>query len=146
MEGMSTSLDCCCSIAISCLTLCDPMDCSMPGSLALQHLLQFTQIHILHLVIDAIQPSHPLSSPSPAPNLAQHQGLFQWVSSPHQVAKLLELQLQYQSFQWIFTVDFFSDLLVWSPGRQSKGLSTVFSGITIWTRLERSLINTLCCE
>ena len=57
-----------------------------------------------------------LSSPSPpAFNLSQHQGLFQWVSSSYQVAKVLELQLQYQSFQWIFMVDFLQDWLVWSP-------------------------------
>ena len=63
-----------------------------------------------------IQPSHPLSTPSPlALNLSQHQGLFQWVNSFHQVAKLLELQLQHQSFQWIFGADFLLDWLVWSP-------------------------------
>ena len=66
----------------------------------------FTQTHV-HRVGDAIQPSHPLSSPSPpALNLSQHQGLFNWVSSLHQVAKVLELQLQHQSFQWIFRPDF----------------------------------------
>ena len=74
----------------------------------------FAQTHI-HWVGDAIWPSHPLSSPSPAFNLSQHQGLFQWVSSLHQVAKVLEFQLQHQSFQWIFKVNFLYDLLVWSP-------------------------------
>ena len=70
-------------------------------------LLEFTHTH-LHWVSDAIQPSHPLSSPSlPALNLSHHQGLFQWVSSSHQVAKVLEFQLQHQSFQWIFRTDFF---------------------------------------
>ena len=65
---------------------------------------------------DAIQPSHPLSSPSPpASNLSQHQHLSQWVSSSHQVAKILELQVQHQSFQWIFRIDCLSDWLVWSP-------------------------------
>ena len=65
-----------------------------------------TQTHV-HWVGDAIQPSHPLSSPSlPTFNLSQHQGLFKWVSSSHQVAKVLELQLQHQSFQWIFRSDF----------------------------------------
>ena len=65
-----------------------------------QHLLELTQSHV-HWVGDVIQPSHPLLSPSPpAFNLSQHQGLFQWVSSLHQVAKVLELQLQHQSFQW----------------------------------------------
>ena len=62
-----------------------------------------------------MQPSHPLSSPSPALNLSKHQGLFQWVSSSHQVAKVLEFQLQHQSFQWIFRTDFLQDWLVWSP-------------------------------
>ena len=62
---------------------------------------------MVHRVGDAIQPSHPLSSPSPpAFNLSQHQGLFQWVSSLHHVVKVLELQLQHQSFQWIFRTDF----------------------------------------
>ena len=86
--------------------LCDPMDCSTPGFPVRHFLPEFAQTHI-HWVGDAIQPSHPLSSPSPlALNLSQHQGLFQWVSSSHQVAKVLELQLQHQSFQWIFRVDF----------------------------------------
>ena len=91
--------------AQSCLTLCDPMDCSMSGFPVLYHLLKFAEIHV-RWVGDAIQPSHPLSSPSPAPNPSQHQSLFQWVSSSHQVAKVLELQLQHQSFQLIFRVDF----------------------------------------
>ena len=67
-------------------------------------LLEFTPTHV-HWVGDAIQPSHPLSSPSPVFNLSQHQGLFQWVSSSHQVARLLELQLQHQSFQWTHWTD-----------------------------------------
>ena len=67
---------------------------------------EFTQIHV-HWVGDAIQPSHPLLSPSPpAFNLSQHQGLFKWVSSLHQVAKVLEFQLQHHSLQWIFRTDF----------------------------------------
>ena len=91
----------------SCPTLCDPMDCSTPGLPVLHHLLEFAQTHV-RWVGDAIQPSHLLSSPSPpAYNLSQHQGLFQWVSSSHQVAKVLEPQLQHQSFQWIFRVNFF---------------------------------------
>ena len=61
---------------------------------------------LVHWASDATQPSHPLSSPSPAFSLSQHQGLFQWVSSSHQVAKVLEFQLQHQSFQWIFRTDF----------------------------------------
>ena len=71
----------------SCPTLCDPMDCSTPGFPVHHHLPEFIQTHV-HWVSDAIQPSHPLSSPSPpAFSLFQHQGLFQWVSSSHQVAK-----------------------------------------------------------
>ena len=78
------------------------MDCSTPGFPVHHQLLEFSQTHV-HWVGDAIQPSYPLSSPSPpAFNLSQHQDLFQWVSSSHQVAKGLELQLQNQSFQWIF--------------------------------------------
>ena len=69
-----------------------------------------------HQVSDAIQPSHPLLSPSPPTfNLSQHQGLFKWVSSSHQVAKVLEFQVQHQSFQWIFRTDFLQDGLVGSP-------------------------------
>ena len=97
---------CCCSVTQSCPTLCDPVDYSTPGFPVLHHFLDFAQIHV-HWVGDAIQPSHPLSSCSPAFNLSQRQGLFQWVSSSHQIAKVLELQLQHQSFQWIFKVDFF---------------------------------------
>ena len=94
-----------CSVTQLCLTACDPMDCSMPGSLVLHHLLEFAQTHV-HWASDAIQPSLLLSSPSPAFSLSQHQGLFQWVSSSHQVAKVLEFQLQCQSFQSIFRVDY----------------------------------------
>ena len=86
----------------SCPTLWDPMDCSTPGLPVHHQLPELTQTHV-HWVGNAIQPSHPLSSPSlPAFNLSQHQGLFKWVSSLHQVAKLLEFQLQHQSFQWWF--------------------------------------------
>ena len=86
------------SVAQSCPTLCDPMNCNMPGLPVHQQLPEFTQTHV-HWVGDAIQPSHPLSyPPPPALNLSQHQGLFKWVSSLHQVAKVLEFQLQYQSF------------------------------------------------
>ena len=88
------------SIAQSCPTLCNPMNCSTPGLLVHYQLPESTQTHV-HCVSDAIQPSHPLSSPSPPIlNLSQHQSLFQWVSSPHQMAKVLEFQLQYQSLQW----------------------------------------------
>ena len=80
---------CYCSVAKSYPALCDPMDCSMPGFPVLHHLLEFAQTHI-HWVDDAIQPSHPLLPSSPAHNLCQHQGLFQWIGSSHQVAKVLE--------------------------------------------------------
>ena len=80
-------------------------DCSTPGLPVHHHLLESTQTHV-HRVGDAIQLSHPLSSPSPpAFNLPQHQDHFKWVSSLHQVAKVLELLLQHQSFQWIFKTD-----------------------------------------
>ena len=95
------------SVTQSCLTLCDPMYCSTPGLPFHHQLPEFTQTHV-HWVDDAIQPSHPLSSPSPpALNLSQHQGLFQWVNSSNQVAKLLQFQLQHQSFQWTPRTDLF---------------------------------------
>ena len=87
------------SVTQSCLTLCDPMDCSMPGFPVHHQILEHAQTHV-HRVGDAIQPSHPLLFPSPAFNLSQHQGLFQGVSSSHQVAKVLEFQRQHHSFQW----------------------------------------------
>ena len=88
------------SVAQLYLTLCDPMNCSTPGLPVHHQLPEFTQTRI-HWVGDAILPSHLLSFPSPPVlNLSQHQGLFQWVSSSHQVAKVLEFQLQHQSFQW----------------------------------------------
>ena len=77
----------------------DPMNDSTPGLPVHHQLPEFTQTHV-HWVGDTIQPSHPLSSPSPALNLSQHQCLFKWVSFSHQVAKLLEFQLQQQSCQW----------------------------------------------
>ena len=87
-------------VAQLCLTLCDTMDCSMPAHHQLWELAQ-THVHQVH---DAIQPSHPLSPPSPAFRLCQHQGFFQWVSSSHLVVIVLELQ--HQSLQWIFRIDF----------------------------------------
>ena len=92
---------------------CDPRNCSMPGFLVFYCLPEFAQIHI-HWVGDAIQLSHPLLPPSPSVlDLSQDQSLFQWVSSSYQVTKVLELQ--HQSFQWIFSTDFLQDWLVWSP-------------------------------
>ena len=86
-------------------TLCDSMDCSSPGFSVLQYFPELAQTHV-HWVDDAIQPSHSLSLPSPlAFNLSLPQGLFQWVTSSYQVAKVLELLLQHQFFQWIFRVE-----------------------------------------
>ena len=99
----------------SCPTIYGPMDFS-PSGLPVHHqLLEFTQTHV-HWVSDAIQLSHPLSSPSPPTfNPSQHQSLFQWVNSSHQVAKVLEFQLQHQYFQWIFRTNFLYNWLVGSP-------------------------------
>ena len=86
--------------SLSHVWLCDPMDCSTPGLPVHHQLLEPTQTHV-HWVGDAIQPSHPLSSPSPPTlNLSQHQSFFKRISSSHQVAKVLEFQLQHQAFQW----------------------------------------------
>ena len=93
-------------VFVQLLSLCDPMNCSTPGFPVLHHLLEFVQIHI-HWVGDAIQPSHLPSSPTF--NVSQHNGLFQWVGSLCQVAKVLKLQLQHQSFQWIFRIHFLLD-------------------------------------
>ena len=88
------------SVTQSCPTLCDPMNRSTPGLPVHHQLPKFTQTHV-HWVSDAIQPPHPLSSPSLLGfNLSQHQGLFKWVNFFHQVAKVLEFQLQHQSLQW----------------------------------------------
>ena len=115
------------SVAQSCLTICDPMNCSTPGLPVHHQLPEFTQTSV-HWVSNAIQPSHPWSSPSPpAPNPSHHQSLFQWVNSSHEVAKVLEFQLHsLQRTQG------------WSPSEwtawislQSKGLSRVFSNTTV---------------
>ena len=118
------------SIAQSCPTLCDPMNCSTPGLPVHHQLPEFTQTHV-HWVGDAIQPSHPVSSPSPpAPNPSQHQGLFQWVNSLHEVAKVL-------GFSALASV-LPKNTQDWSPlewtgwiSLQSKGLSRVFSNTTV---------------
>ena len=87
------------SVTQPCLTLCDPLNCTTPGLPVHHQLPEFTQT-LVHRISDAIQPSHSLSSPSsPAPNPSQHQSLFQWVNSSHEVAKVLQLQLYHQSFQ-----------------------------------------------
>ena len=113
------------SVTQLCPTLCDPMDCSMPGLPVHHQLLEFTQTHV-HWVGDAIQPSHPVSSPfPPAFNLSQHRCLFKWVSSSHQVAKVLEFQLPMNTQDW--------SPLGWTGwlSLQTKGLSRVFSSTTI---------------
>jgi len=103
------------SVAQSCPILCNPINHNTPGLPVHHQLPEPTQTHV-HWVSDAIQPSHPLSSPSlPALNLFQHQGLFKWVSSSHQVAKVLEFQLQHQSLQWTPRTDLLWDGLVGSP-------------------------------
>ena len=108
-------IHCCCSVTKMCSALCDSMDCSMPDFCVLHYLLEFAQTHV-HWVGDAMQPPHPLLPTSPpAFNLSQQQVLSQWVSSSHQVAKVVEFLLQHHSFLWMFRVDFFMDWLVWSP-------------------------------
>ena len=101
--------ECFSSVQFSCSVISNslqPMDHSRPGLPVHHQLPEFTQTHV-RWVGDAIQPSHPLSSPSPpALKLSHHQGLFQWVSSLHQVAKLLEFLLQHHSLQWIFRTEF----------------------------------------
>ena len=111
---------CCCSVALLSPTLCNPIDCNTPGLPVPHHLLEFAQVHV-HCIGDAVQLSHPLMPSSPsALNLSYHQGLFQRVVCLHQMTKILELQNQHQSFQWIC-----------SP-MKSKELSGVFSSTTVW--------------
>ena len=103
------------SVTQLCRTLCDPMNRSTPGLPVHHQLPEFTQTHV-HRVGYAIQPSHPLSSPSPpAPNPSQHQSLFQWVNSSHEVAKVLEFQLYHHSFQRTPRTDLLQNGLVGSP-------------------------------
>ena len=103
------------SVAQSCPTLCDPMNRSTPGLPVHHQLPEFTQTHV-HRVRDAIQPSHPLSSPSPlAPNPSQHQSLFQSVNYSHEVAKVLEFQLQHHSSQRNPRADLLQNGLAGSP-------------------------------
>ena len=119
----------CCSVAQSCLTLCDPMDSSTPD-FPVFHYFEFAQTHV-HWVGDAIQPPHPLSSPSPpALKLSQHQGLFQWVNFLHQVTKVLEFQLP-ASFLPMNIQGWFPLGLIGWTSLQSKVLSRVFSNSTI---------------
>ena len=119
------------SVAQSCLTLSDTMDCRTPGLPVHHQLPEFTQTHV-HWVSDAIQTSHPLMSPSPPTfNLSQHEGLFKWVGSLHQVAKVSEFQLQFQHQSPMNTLDWFP--LGWTGwiSLQSKGLSRVFSNTLV---------------
>ena len=118
------------SVAQSCLTLYNPMDCSTPGFPVHHQLLELAQTHV-HWVSDAIQPSHPLSSPSPAAfSLSQHQGLFQWVSSSYQVAKASGVSAS-ASILPMNIQDWFP--LGWTGwiSLQSKGLSRAFSNTTV---------------
>ena len=97
------------SVAQSCLTLCDPMNCNTPGFPVHHQQSESTQTHG-HWIGDAIQPSQPLLSPYPPPfNLSENQGLFKWVSSSQQVAKILEFPLQHQSFQYLGLISFRMD-------------------------------------
>ena len=103
------------SVSQLCPTLCNPMNCSMPGLPVHHQLPEFTQIHV-HRVSDAIQPSYPLSSPfPPTPNPSQHQSLFQWVNPSYKVAKVLEFQLQHHSLQRNPRADLLQNGLVVSP-------------------------------
>ena len=103
---MYSKICCCCPFTKLCPTLCNTTNYSTPSFPILHYLPEFAQTHVCW-VSDAIQPSHPLlSSSPPALTLSQHQCLFQRVDSSHQVAKVLEFQPQYQSFQWIFRTDF----------------------------------------
>ena len=124
------------SVAQSCLTLCNPMNRSTPGLPVHHKLPEFTQTHA-HWVGDAVQPSHPLSSPSPpAPNPSQHRGLFQYVNSSHKVAKVLEFQLQHQHFQWTPRTYLLQDGLVGSPcsprDSQASSPTPQFKSINSW--------------
>ena len=115
--------------SLSHIWLCNPMNRSTPGLPVHHQLPESTQTHV-HQVDDTIQPSHPLLSPSPpALSLSQNQGLFQWVNSSHQVAKVLEFQLQHQSFQWTPRTDLLQYGLVGSPC--SLRDSQVFSNTTV---------------
>ena len=117
------------------LTFRNPMDCSTLGFPVHHQRQSLLKTHV-HQVGDAIRLSHPLSSPSPPTcNLSQHQGLFRWVSSSYQVAKVLEFQLQHQSFQWIFRTDFIYNGLAGSPcsPRDSQESSpTQFKASVLW--------------
>ena len=127
----SNKICCCCSVTQSCPTLWNPMDNSTPGFPVLHYLPESAKTH-MHWVGDTIQPSYPLLTPSPPTlNLSQHQGLFQWVSSSHKVAKVLELQPQSSVFPMRIK-DWFPLGLTGLISLLSKGLSRIFSNITVW--------------
>ena len=117
------------SVSQSCPTVCNPMHCSMPGFPVQHQIPEFTQTHV-HRVSDAIQPSHPLSSPSPPVQSFPVSGSFQWVNSSHQVAKILEFKLQHQYFPMNIQDCFPLGLTGWIS-LQSKGLSRVFSNTAV---------------
>ena len=120
------------SIAQACPTLCDPMGCITPGFPVHHQLLELAQTHV-HWVGDAIQPSHPLSFPSPpAISLSQHQGLFQWVSSSHQVAKVLEFHLHEYSGLISFRMDWLDLLAVQGTLKSLLQCRTQFKSIDSW--------------
>ena len=123
-----TIFGCCCSTTKSCPTLCNPMDCRMPGFPVLHYLPEFAQTHV-HWVSDAIQPSHPVLSPSPAPNLSQHQSLFpmSWLfasgaQNTGTSASVLPINIQ----------GWFPLGLTGLISLQSKGVSRVFSSTTVY--------------
>ena len=123
------------------------MDCSSPGSPVHNQLSEFAQAQV-HRVGDTIQPSHPLSSPSPpAPNPSQHQGLFQWVNSSNEVATVLEFQLQHLSFQWTPRIDLLYDGLVGSPcnprDSQESSPTPQFKSINFSAL---GFLHSLCCD
>ena len=126
------------------------MDCSMPGFPVPHHLPEFAQVHV-RFISNTVQPSHPLMHSSPsAVNVSQHQGLIQWVICSHQITKILELQLQRQSFQWIFRVDLPLDWLVGSPccprDFQESSSAPQFEGINsvVFCLLYSPALTTVC--
>ena len=125
----------CFSVTQLCLTLCDPMVCSTPDLPVPHNLPKFAQVHV-HCIGDAIHPSLPLTrSSSAALSLSQHEGLFQWVRCLHQVTNILELQLRYEAFQWVFRIDF-PKIQVLSPycprDSQESSPAPQFEGIDSW--------------
>ena len=126
------------SVPQSCPIICDPMDCSTPGFPVHHELLELTQTHVHH-VADAIQPSHPLLSPSlPTFNFSQHQGLFQWVGSSHQIAKVLSFSFSFSpSNEYSRLISIRMD---WLDLLALQGLSRVFSNTKIWKYYNTSVL------